>query len=694
MKLGMFFFIFFCWIHSGYSWYFPEHALISEEGLRITPNFAKKILDRNYKKLLESKENGGPKLCPNIDAPYFDDTKETQDLCIPYSSLPALAADHSNYPAELKDFLFAKGDEMSLALRIVQGTQDHWKEVHLLELKKQSDAKRRSLIRKLDIFLTIVDPDYLTRAQNHSTHFAPADEIYPKVIKELVENGRVDNLLNQFIVHHLRSLQYARLSKYKTENQAANRWIAFLEHAFAIHFLEDAFAAGHLVMYAPYLTPESNYNRLMRHDYFNRNGLDVSRSRSPLACSYFRLLGEKSMPGIEDPSSVCWVTFGDGFLNKGNGKDLEWAAKTVADVEVSFAMAFEPEEFKRLLNNNICTANNKDEIEKIFANTNPFNPWNINQDALRVMPWTCEEKGFVIKKKLDSLDYLEKTPLIKEINANSNEPVPNTISEKQIGQPYEVCVGIKEFKVDPDSVKRTKELCPPKMAINFGKPDISLLTNNLTSMPVSQADKKELLGSDPFSSAVSSQLSIGFPYLTNFGSQASSFIGVNFQFGFSYRLEYVIADNPNFGAAEILAGIYNAAQIGRGNPDPLTIANFEFRSALPNWGIDLLFKKLYFNLFKEGKPKYEDIVGQFSFTYSWLTGFRYYAQLIEREGKGKLYAWDIEVFTINFPLNDEIRGLERISRIPSQLRLRMGADNQTHSFMIGLEFAVGFSRSF
>lgn len=141
-------------------------------------------------------------------------------------------------------------------------------------------------------------------------------------------------------------------------------------------------------------------------------------------------------------------------------------------------------------------------------------------------------------------------------------------------------------------------------------------------------------------------------------------------------------------------GLYNAAQIGRGNPDPLSAGNFEFRTALINFGLNRLFNKIYFGIFKEGKPKYQDIVGQFDFTYSFFNGFRYYTQLIQREGKTKLKAWDIEVFTLNLPLNDEIRGTERISRIPSQIRLRMGEDVNYDAFMIGLEFAVGFSRSF
>lgn len=684
--------IFFCWINSALAWYFPEHAIIAEEGLQKIPFIAKEILSRNYKQLLN---NDSPLLCPNIDAPFFDITKKVQDNCIPYNTLPAMAGDHSSLPMELKNQLYSSKEKGSLGLRIVQGSQDHWKEVLSLDDKNPSEARKKTFIRKLDIFLTMVDDDYLKRAAGSTTHFAPADEIYPKVLSDLVNNGRVDNLLNQFIFHHLRSLQYARLSRYSSKDQSSYRWIAFMEHAFAIHFLEDGFASGHIVMFDPYLTPESDFNRLMRHDYFNRNGLNVSRVRSPLSCSYFRLLGDKSVVGIDDPNSVCWTTYGDGFLKKTDGYDLKWASGAIAQTETLFAMAFEPDAFKPLLNKDICTNKKELDLEEVFFNINPFHPWNIGRESIREKSWTCDKKQFVLKKALDSLNYLEKTPLIGEINANSNKIIPiNTISKKQVGQPFEVCQEINEWNIDKDSVDNTQKYCPPKSAINLGKPDASLLTGILTSMPVSQADKKELFGSDPFSSSLSSQLSVGFPFLANLGSQESVYFGFNFQFGISYRLEHVIASNPNFGAAEFLVGVYNAAQIGRGNPDPITIGNLEFRTALFNMGLDYLFNKIYFGIFKEGKPKYEDIVGQFDFTYSWLSGFRYYNQFIAREGKSKLSAWDIEVFTLNLPLNDEIRGLERISRIPSQIRLRMGEDILNKSFMIGLEFAVGFSRSF
>ena len=693
MFLRIFLLMFFSWINLANAWYFPVHALIAEEGVVKTPILVKKILSRNYEKLFESENDQSLQLCPNFEAPFFDVTKKIQDKCIPYNTLPAMAGDHSSFPNELKGMLFSPKDKISLGLRIVQGAQDHWDEVLSWENKKPSDATKKSFIRKLDIFLTMVDPDYLSRAQGGTTHFAPADEAYPKVMDELTLNGRVDNLLNQFIFHHLRSLQYARLSKYPGKNQSSYRWIAFMEHAFAQHFLEDGFASGHIVMFAPYLTPESDFNRLMRHDYFNRTGLNVSRVRTPISCSYLRLLGDKSVVGIDDPKSVCWTTYGDGFLNNGDGTDLKWAASAIAQTEVLFSMAFEPEIFKPLLNENICK--NGMDIDEIFSQINPFNPWNISRETIREKSWTCDNKRFVLKKALDSLNYLEKTPLIGEINANSNKPIPNnTISKKQVGQPFETCLDINEWNIDKDSVEKTQKYCPPKTAINLGKPDANLLAGVLTSMPVSQADKKELFGSDPFSSSLSSQLSVGFPFLANLGSKESVYFGFNFQFGIAYRLEHVIASNPNFGAGELLVGLYNAAQIGRGNPDPITIANFEFRTALFNMGLDYLFNKLYFGIFKEGKPQYKDIVGQFDFTYSWLSGLRYYNQLIQREGKSKLSAWDIEVFTINLPLNDEIRGLERISRIPSQIRLRMGEDIQNNSFMIGLEFAVGFSRSF
>ena len=83
MFLRIFLSMFFSWINLANAWYFPEHALIAEEGVVKTPILVKKILSRNYEKLFESENDQSLQLCPNFEAPFFDVTKKIQDKCIP-----------------------------------------------------------------------------------------------------------------------------------------------------------------------------------------------------------------------------------------------------------------------------------------------------------------------------------------------------------------------------------------------------------------------------------------------------------------------------------------------------------------------------------------------------------------------------------------------------------------------------------
>lgn len=60
----------------------------------------------------------------------------------------------------------------------------------------------------------------------------------PPVRSTASEGGDADNALGQFLTHHVRSLELAARGPLGE---------ALLEHGFAFHVLEDAFAAGRLI---------------------------------------------------------------------------------------------------------------------------------------------------------------------------------------------------------------------------------------------------------------------------------------------------------------------------------------------------------------------------------------------------------------------------------------------------------------
>ena len=287
-----------------WGWYYPEHAVIADEALKYLPPQIKNVLAKEYQIFASYNKVEGFQLCEDLNSPFFVKTKEKQEKCIPYSSWAAMAGDHSNDVSELKNFLKQTDKQDSIGLQLVRGAQDHWRfvqgriEQEKKKKKKISDGERRNLIRRLDIFLTLTDPGYLTRAQGGITHFDPGTVDIRKVLKELVEKGRSDNLIIQFIAHQLRSLQYAALARKSPKKRNEYLWTAFIAPGFAMHFFQDAFAAGHIIMYDNYLKKESDYSRLMRHDYFNRTGVSVTRMLTPISCSFTRMMeNAKYIPG-------------------------------------------------------------------------------------------------------------------------------------------------------------------------------------------------------------------------------------------------------------------------------------------------------------------------------------------------------------------------------------------------------------
>jgi len=334
------------------AWSFPEHVVLTEEGTKHLPQFTKQELLRQFVSL----KTAIPKLsiCGLIKDNFLssgDDEDVNAKSCVPYGALPALAADHSNDASELYKII-----ESGHAATLVNAARLNW--IDLAELKKQDafvDSMRRTHARKLDTFFTFNDPGYISRAVGNTTHFDALEEDLDDVLKQLAPKGRTNNNLNQFVIHHLRSLQLAALSRGEGPDKAKLKAMAFIEHGFALHFLEDAFAAGHLAVNKTILELANSRGRLRQHDFFNRNGFPVTRALSPISCSYIRMVG--SYKSIKDPKTICWTTYGDAYLGKGDGEDIAHAAQANSWAQIQFVMALNPEIAKPYLDNKYTTIN-------------------------------------------------------------------------------------------------------------------------------------------------------------------------------------------------------------------------------------------------------------------------------------------------------------------------------------------------
>jgi len=680
-----------------WGWYYPEHAVIADEALKILPAPYKKVLSREYQKFAKYNQVEGYQLCHNLDAPFYDGTKKKQDNCIPYSSWASMSADHSTDVAELKSFLKQIDNKDSIGLELVRGAQDHWRFVQgrmkqeAEDKKKISDGERRNLIRRLDIFLTLTDPNYITRARGGVTHFTPGDDDIRRVLNELVDKGRSNNSLTQFIIHHLRSLQYAALARKSKKKRNEYLWVAFLEHGFAMHFYQDAFSAGHIIMFDPYLTAESDFSRLMRHDYFDRNGVPVTRMLTPISCSYSRMMEHGKY--IPTHSDICWMTYGDGYMGKGDGMDVKKAAHANAMVQAQFAMALSPGSFKKYGDIEYCKKHKKT-THAVLNQVNSFPYWITPVEASANREWTCKERTLVINGVLTAINNLTKVKKIRSVDANSNKPNPKIIDKLTMGDPIDKCVDIKKWKVDSKTVSDTAKYCPKGEAIFAGNPGTSLIRPYLASWPISQSDKAGFFGRDPFQTGFNWQAGMTTPFLYRFGDFKKAQFGANFQVGVSYRLQHVLASDPNFGVFEIWAGLFPSAVFAFDKAFPVTMLTIDVRTMVPTLVLSALTRKLIYALFIKDRPSYGSLVSQFDVSLYLFSGFRWYWQLKDPRADRVLGGWDLEILNFSFPLNNTILGVERFARIPTQLRLRMGSDTYQNAFTIGLEFAFGVSRPF
>lgn len=359
------------------AWIFPEHAEITRLGLDrdLPPELREKL-----ESLLELArvQQGG--LCPELTIPFarlwsMMEVVEKQEnaaaiatggtrvskKCVPFSVLPALAGDHSISAEELGYTLIA-GDWYQPPRRVRFGpnepkrTQplawisfeiskrfDQFLDEAPLEVSRiyrnsaaggersdrNADGLRHRFFRSLDVRLNILDDGYSDRARGSRAHFQDTSTPIQTLLERAVGAGDLDNALAQTFAHHMRSLQLAYAAGRSRDPSRA--FDALLEHAFALHFLQDAFASGHFGTEHAV----TRLDRLRRHDYLNRVGLPAVRIMSVRGCN--SATASDPSTAVEE-SDRCWMAYGDGYLD---GVNAARASDAVARVSAQVALAFE-----------------------------------------------------------------------------------------------------------------------------------------------------------------------------------------------------------------------------------------------------------------------------------------------------------------------------------------------------------------
>lgn len=245
------------------AWVYPEHREITL--------FAIQKLEGNYLVELnslwaEARKNYEFSLTKDVIVPGQGLKPEALD----YASWPAIAGDHSCSAQNMLDNIL----KTEWILKVADVAAELRLDLNLSQTRKD----RINALRDSDIRLQDVDPEYATRAGSNNAHFLIAlknmkikAETY---FNYCIEKGREINAIGVYVLYHYSALVKAtKLATEKFEPEERIELIRSMlaDEAFAIHFLEDVFAAGHVAG-----TWGDASQRKGTHDYYNEKGLKTS----------------------------------------------------------------------------------------------------------------------------------------------------------------------------------------------------------------------------------------------------------------------------------------------------------------------------------------------------------------------------------------------------------------------------------
>jgi hypothetical protein len=271
-----------------FAWVYPEHRDIAVLSVNTLDPDRKVLFDKLWR---EARVGYEKRLCAN---PADTDQGTTPD-CIDWAALPAIAGDHSCSAKDMTDVVLNSTwilgvADVSAQLKVdlsriaVEAPYERMRDTRnpITDIKRQIDseklrAERVNALRTADTRLQRTDPDYATRAGSNNAHFLlarPRTDVEAQEYAALtLKLGSEINAVGVYGWYHLSALQKAsRLAteSLTPEERAALTRAMFADEAFAIHFLEDMYASGHVAG-----TWGDASQRKGTHDYYNANGLEA-----------------------------------------------------------------------------------------------------------------------------------------------------------------------------------------------------------------------------------------------------------------------------------------------------------------------------------------------------------------------------------------------------------------------------------
>jgi hypothetical protein len=246
-----------------FAWIYPEHRDITLLAIQNLSTEYRTILDQLWTEARTGYEE-------RLTIAVIDATQSVNPTQLDYASWPAISGDHSCSPENMLYNVLQTDWILQVA--------DIAAQLKIDLAKSENRHEHINALRDSDIKFQRVDPEYATRAGSNNVHFLLArpdadTQVRDYMITCLVEGAEL-NSLGAYTWFHLSALLKA--SKYFNENlsdekRSALILSAFADEAFALHFLQDSFAAGHTAG-----TWGDASQRKGTHDYYNERGLEVS----------------------------------------------------------------------------------------------------------------------------------------------------------------------------------------------------------------------------------------------------------------------------------------------------------------------------------------------------------------------------------------------------------------------------------
>ncbi|MFC2094174.1 hypothetical protein ACFLSH_00965 [Bacteroidota bacterium] len=252
--------ILFLGINNLNAWIYPEHRDIALLAIqKLSPEY-RSIFDKLWSEARVGYES-------RLTESVIDATQSTNPLFLDFASWPAISGDHSCSP----EILLYNILETDWILQVA----DIAAQLKIDLAKSETRSKHINSIRDSDINFQRVDSEYATRAGSNNVHFLLSrpevdTDVRDYLITCLTEGTEL-NALGAYTLYHISALMKA--AKYNNEvlsqeERSALILSALADEAFALHFLEDVFASGHVAG-----TWGDASQRKGTHDYYNEYGI-------------------------------------------------------------------------------------------------------------------------------------------------------------------------------------------------------------------------------------------------------------------------------------------------------------------------------------------------------------------------------------------------------------------------------------